>query len=351
METDLKEIGGQFIQSVSVAKQGENQTDIWIDLYAQPDYQTEIIDEETTRIRFSEPKYEHITYSYDERGGIALDLPDGLVAEDIIENSIINDQYEEKQWSITFKGNYMDWFSPKRVDINDSAVDYIAFSLNEDGNTEMLIQGKHIYVYKLIEKNGSIHIELYKPKEVYNQVIVIDPGHGGSKPGANVDNYYEKDINLQVVLKLKSILDEGNTYKVYYTRLSDKHVSLEDRAEFANDLDADFFLSIHSNSFTQLRTGAVSLYYDDKDNKDAFSSYELAKVIHNKYVESSGFVHKNITYRDDVYVLKYTKMPATLLELGYMTNPEDLSMLTDEGHQWQMAQAIYNGIIEVLNHL
>ena len=128
-------------------------------------------------------------------------------------------------------------------------------------STEVLIMLDNVYVHLLQEDENYYYIDLKNPRDVYDKILVIDAGHGGKDAGAlsKNENYYEKDINLDILLYLKEMLDQENI-KVYYTRLSDDKVYLRPRVELANAVDCDFFISIHCNASTSSRPNGTENY-------------------------------------------------------------------------------------------
>lgn len=174
--------------------------------------------------------------------------------------------------------------------------------------------------------------------------IVIDPGHGGDDPGATgASGRYEKDFTLSVSKKIVRLLEQEPKIQVFMTREDDRTLSTADRfrPNFANDLQADLYLSVHGNTFESPSvSGIETFYYHDE-------SLSLAETVHAKLAAASGFEDRGVK-REDYYVLKETNMPAILMELGYLTNPqEEETMWTDE-FQESVASAIVEGIKEYL---
>lgn len=214
-------------------------------------------------------------------------------------------------------------------------------------STEVLIMLDNVYVHLLQEDENYYYIDLKNPRDVYDKILVIDAGHGGKDAGAlsKNENYYEKDINLDILLYLKEMLDQENI-KVYYTRLSDDKVYLRPRVELANAVDCDFFISIHCNASTSSRpNGTEILYYDTefkgikaKDLAQIFSA-EIGKVIP---ITNRGLVQKQ---DNEIFILKNALVPAVLIEVGYMTNNNDMAYLSKEENRKTAAEGIYNGIM------
>ena len=176
--------------------------------------------------------------------------------------------------------------------------------------------------------------------------IMIDPGHGGWDPGAVYYGVYEKDINLQVAMKLKKMLEESGI-KVYMTRTSDKYVNLYDRAEMANKLGVDLYVSIHHNASTnKYASGIMTLFYPSTIIKSSLSGQNLAEIIQDSLLNILKKNDLGEIPRKNLVVLRETKMPAVIAELGFMTNYQELLLLKQDKYQEKETLALYNGIIK-----
>lgn len=173
-------------------------------------------------------------------------------------------------------------------------------------------------------------------------VVVLDAGHGGNDPGATVGETYEKDINLAVALLVQGQLTEQENIVVKMTRTEDIFMSLSDRATYANDENADLFVSIHANALENNEdySGIFSFYHPDKR-----SSKKSARIIQEAVSNETDAINRGV--RGENYaVLRETKMPAVLVETGFMTCPEELALLLDSNYQKQLAKGIAKGILE-----
>lgn len=172
--------------------------------------------------------------------------------------------------------------------------------------------------------------------------IMLDAGHGGRDPGAVYNGRQEKDDALALVLAVGQIL-EDHGLDVEYTRTTDIYESPYEKAMEANESGADFFVSIHRNSNPTPNTasGVETLVYDKSGVK-----YEMAKAI-NQNLETLGFRNLGVKERPNLVVLKRTKMPALLVEAGFINSDTDNELLDDNFNA--VAQAIADGIMEPLN--
>lgn len=171
--------------------------------------------------------------------------------------------------------------------------------------------------------------------------IVIDAGHGGSDPGAVYEGRKEKDDTLRLALAVGKILEE-NGQNVIYTRTTDVYQTPFQKATIGNEAGADFFVSIHRNSspIPGQYSGVQTLVYERGG-----ISEEMAENI-NRELEEVGFQNLGIQERPGLVVLRRTKMPAVLVEAGFINSGED-NRIFDENFE-EMAQAISDGILQTI---
>lgn len=169
--------------------------------------------------------------------------------------------------------------------------------------------------------------------------IALDAGHGGSDPGAVYKGRQEKDDTLDLTLAVGDILKK-NGIDVYYTRTTDEYETPFKKATDANNSGADLFVSIHRNSSENPNqySGVETLVYSDTGLKA-----EVARNINNQ-LEDAGFKNLGVDERKNLVVLKRTKMPAVLVEAGFINNDKDNYLFDEEFDS--IAQAIADGILE-----
>lgn len=220
-------------------------------------------------------------------------------------------------------------------------------------STEILIELDDVYAYTIYEDNNYFFIDLRKPSEVYDKILVIDPGHGGKDAGALSKNemYYEKNVNLGIVMALKELLDKENI-KVYYTRTADDTVFLRPRVTLANAVNCDYFISIHCNSNeVSSPNGTEVLYYDTNINN--VSSEALAKLFSEEIGKTVELSNRGTVQRHqkDIFIMDKAEVPMILIEMGYLSNTKDLNYLIDQENQKKIAHGIYNGIMKAFEEL
>ncbi|MGI6680732.1 MAG: N-acetylmuramoyl-L-alanine amidase [Bdellovibrionota bacterium] len=222
-----------------------------------------------------------------------------------------------------------------------------------------------------------------------NYVIVIDPGHGGEEVGAkNAAGLLEKDITLDIALKLEKILKRNTGFNVFLTRSTDKFLSLGERTEFANEKEADLFLSLHVNASVKRDAYGIETYY--LDNTDDKSSRKLAErenksltfgngdiddlqfmisdliqsgkqeesIVFANHVQSELIRHLNKKWRGikdlgvkkaPFYILVGAHMPCVLTEILFIDNYQDAKKLANERFRHDVAHALYVAILKYFN--
>jgi len=208
---------------------------------------------------------------------------------------------------------------------------------------------------------------------------MLDPGHGGKMPGAVVNGVLEKDINLRLAKILGKTLEEQG-FKVLYTRTTDKHVPLEKRTAMANAKDVDLFISLHCNANENTRVRGLEIY-----NLNLATSEDAAEVaarensvsqkkisdleviltdlmLKSKIRESTNLAEDVLseaeqygkqfyelkrceTRQAPFYVLMGAKMPAIIVEAGYLTNPTDRRRLKNYAYLKRLSWGITQGVL------
>ena len=188
-----------------------------------------------------------------------------------------------------------------------------------------------------------------------DKVILIDPGHGGIDGGAqSKTGSIEKDINLQIALKLRDKLEESG-YKVYMTRDEDeglyqkgntvkekKREDLNRRVEMKKETECDIFVSIHQNMFPQSKCYGAQVWYASNDN-----SYNLATIVQDSIKESVKDNNKRVAKpAAEAYLILRDKYEGAsiLVECGFLSNPDEEVKLKSDEHQNLIVEGISGGI-------
>jgi N-acetylmuramoyl-L-alanine amidase len=173
---------------------------------------------------------------------------------------------------------------------------------------------------------------------------VLDAGHGGDDPGAQAGGYKEKDLNLDIVFRIKQALEEAGA-RVILTRADDYYIKLPARPSVADNNGADFFISIHCNACAGGALTGIETYY----HAGQCSSQTLACAVHNRIIQRTSMKDRGAKvdtklYASGLAVLRNANVPAILVECGFIDNPKDRARLIDYDFHSKLAQAIVEGL-------
>ena len=227
----------------------------------------------------------------------------------------------------------------------------------------------HGYIVDASGKNigfGATSADVVAPKkigsasrgnyDVLNKVVYLDAGHGGYDPGASYFGISEKSLTLAIQSRVKDKL-EAEGYQVVTTRTSDTYVDLTDRSRAANASESDIFVSIHINASGSSAAQGIETYYYQPyaeypsrinatyhANPTRLSmSDTLANAIQSSLINATGAQNQGVK-RQTFAVLRETTSPAVLLELGFLSNPQEAARLNTSAYQETLANAIVAGI-------
>src|SRR5699024_10685266 len=187
------------------------------------------------------------------------------------------------------------------------------------------------------------------------KVVVNDAGHGGHDPGAQSGGVREKDLNLTVSKKVENLLKNNNYYTVM-TRRSDIFLELSERASIANNIKADIFVSIYTNSFNGLTSGIETFSYDQKGKpKNPILSNNANRLLRSSALSSSiqntlasslnlNKIENRGAKKANFHVLRETHVPAVLVEIGFVDHAAERKKLVNDAYQNKLSTAIVNGI-------
>ncbi|MEQ8188160.1 MAG: N-acetylmuramoyl-L-alanine amidase [Candidatus Eremiobacterota bacterium] len=235
----------------------------------------------------------------------------------------------------------------------------LVFNLKK--NVEVTLQAgektNELYIFIMKEEKEISDLSLNGGGSFGNpgsdKTIVIDPGHGGRDCGAinKSAGIMEKDLNLDISLKLQSLLVKAG-FNAILTRTEDRDVTwdgspdrmeLDARADVGNNLQADVFLSIHNDSSNNKNlNGTCTYYYKDID-------YNLACKIQENLVLNLNIANRGLK-KANFYVLKHTKMPAVLIEVAFMSNRQNAMLLADPEFRNKAAEGICQGLMEYFQY-
>lgn len=189
-----------------------------------------------------------------------------------------------------------------------------------------------------------------------NISVILDPGHGGHDNGASFGSVYEKDIVLNIALKVGEILEENNI-DVIYTRSEDLSLGddekedLKSRVKISNSTNAEYFISLHINDYDTYSYGYEVIYgFEVWTNYNNYSSLNLGRSIENS-LDDLNYTEKRpmLDGSEDLYIIRENSIPSVLIEFGFMNSYNDRNYFSNEYNQELLAEAVAKAIIECVN--
>ena len=261
----------------------------------------------------------------------------------------------------------------------------------ERNGTELLISTSEPCVCRVARDGPAVVVKLTPRKQRRIRTIVIDPGHGGKDPGALGRRLKEKDVNLDIAVRLRKRLQQSSRAEIKLTRERDEYVSLAGRAHQANAEQADLFISIHCNAAPDAPAGqGFETYFlsaartdweravmsrenaaldfpvpdTNKTRAEAVSSI-LRDLAQNEFLKESEVLAGNLqatastwlrgkdrgVKQADFAVLRTAYMPAVLVECGFLTNPAEEKLLGASDYRERIATALATGIMQFVTHV
>ena len=284
--------------------------------------------------------------------GIAYDSADGALyleksSDFYIEDIRMNDRYLDGYFEVRLPGSFERDYGYGTLHIGAEDIQTLQISTS-GGETRIRFNQNRISAYEVDENEDYYIIYIKNPKDVYDKVLLLDAGHGGSDPGAVANGLREKDLNLNMVLLIQEHL-AGTGIQVYLTRDDDSRPENIKRAATANEI-ADFMVSIHMNATTNaVANGTETLYVGNETSSAKLTSKKAAEVIQSHLIQAINRTNRGIKERPDLIILNSTTVPTVLVEVCFLTNPGDALMIADEKNQEIAAKAIADAIIELMD--
>jgi N-acetylmuramoyl-L-alanine amidase len=192
---------------------------------------------------------------------------------------------------------------------------------------------------------------------VSGKTIVIDAGHGKPDEGAESSRgTTEAETNLKIALKLQNLLeqsgcsviltrsDENAIYDIDSKTLRQKKISdIHNRVKIGNESSADIFVSIHLNKIPQQQYDGWQTFYNSKNAEGQKLAVSIQKNLNDAIQKENKRVAKSI---ENIYIVKHVEIPTTIVECGFLSNPDEEKLLLEDEYQNKLAWGIYNGIID-----
>ncbi len=333
-----------IITSVRFSQYNETTVRVVLDLSEKADYK---IYERSSEIQIAvkQPTYKNISYK--------LNTANAQITLTNVRKSDLSCSQNKNQNSYTIKYAEDDFESGEgELTPEDAFVKEISIS-----SKKIVIYDNGDMVYTIRQSGDNVVITIKKEEKIEEnekRVILIDAGHGGNDPGACNGSAQEKVFNLNIALYLYDLLSEREDIEVFLSRDDDQYLDREDRLAVANKIQPDFIVSVHNNSLeNKSYTGTMVLYYNNPTESQYgdITSKECAQIVVNKLVEALDTVNRGVVSREDLHILSKTPCPSILCEICFVSNDAELERLKTKAFQKSAAEAIYEGVLEILEEM
>jgi len=296
-----------------------------------------------TFIRFLPPTFRNVTIDR-ENNNLFLHM-EGLHAVHVHD-------YRENRNVFTLNGDFSGHFGHGMIPFFGDYVDFIEIS-HSGGVTQFILHdSSHISSARFVNAyGGGFAIQSIHPRDLYDFVVFLDPGHGGTDPGAIHFGTVEANYVLDISNRVYTMINNHPNLRAFATRTTDVFVPLVERAEMANDV-ADLFISIHVNGFYRQSVSGTETYYIPRDDEDNWSitRNRVANIFHQNMVNALGLLDRGVR-QSNLSVLRNTTMPSILLEPGFISNTNDHAVLTSQAGQDAYIMVIYNSMMQVISEM
>lgn len=265
-----------------------------------------------------------------------------------IQDVVHHDDYRNNSYQIVLPGDFTATYGAGTGTVGDSWLASLSIESTTDGNTALTLHTNRILGVTVSQAEDTLTVKLRDPRELYDKVVMLDAGHGGSDPGAIPNGLIEKDLNLDIIKRVYNRLEQDGIVKAYAVRLDDTRVDNAQRAYMANQA-ADLFVSVHQNSNDSAKPNGTEVLYNPhaSESEGRLTSIAAAQLLQKKLIVAMGTNDRGIKERPGLIVLNRTTVPAVLIETCFISNQQDGNKIKSEAFRQTVADAICEGIYEL----
>lgn len=260
----------------------------------------------------------------------------------------IENNYIDRMITITIKHMNADFYQKNNMQGKLQGIHWIQAASGK-GEVVIVLKMDHVYEYEAYLENQKLCMSFERSKDVYDKIVIIDAGHGGVDNGVTTSKIVEKSLVLDVVTRIKTLLSDRGVM-VYYTRLREKDMPAEKRAELANDIGDCYVVSIHLSDDERFDYG-ITTYYNETYYIPELTNAQFADIMERNTAKAvsnraNGIFPYVADESGEDEVLALLTVPAARVELGYPSNAKEAQLLEREDYIEDLAKGIVSGIIE-----
>ncbi len=271
-----------------------------------------------------------------------IPLPEAVRADDIV----IENRYAEHKLHLLVKGEYDNFYETHALSGNYAHIEEGVY-WKEQGGVNLLLTLDRLLETEYVFSTGMLRLRLVEPRLTAQKTVVIDASHGGSDTGDEAHGIREKDVTLAVAEQVRKQFEKTDI-RVILTRTDDSFLATKTRIMLANDLKADFFVSIEvATNPENEKVNGMQAFYNGTYFIPNVGGVELADLLEKGTSASTGAkVNGIFAASDDKPVLKSTEVPAAVLEIGYISNAGEAQKLADPDYITRVAEGVAHAILD-----
>lgn len=278
----------------------------------------------------------------DAENCIRIPLQKGTKAENIV----MENRYMERELWIYLQDANADFYEENEISGNLTPVKDGYCEVNQR-SVILKLKMDGVLEYRSTMENDTLVIAYYQPRELYEQIVVVDPMGGGDAYGIVVDGLAEKTVALQVAKQLQKQSEQENI-RIYYTRLEDAAVSREDRLALIEAVDADLFIGIKAcQDIEHTEYYGICGFYNEEYFIPGFGNVQLADILTRNVTVSASNRAVGLIPAEENSILQDIKIPAAEICVGYLSNEKERALLSQEEYQKKLAEGLANAVLEV----
>jgi len=268
----------------------------------------------------------------------------------LMAEAVHNNFYHVNRYEIALGVDASQLLASGTMNIGNSLLNSIDVAHGEQG-TRLVFNGRQILSLDISEGDSHYIIRVMCPRQRYGRIVIIDPGHGGERPGAVYDDVRAADLNLAITRKLLQLIEADGYIKAYTTRNSDTTVHWSYRYGMSNQI-GDLMITIHHNAAYNLEIHGAEAFYltDAHDEGRSLSNQEFANIVQRNLVAHTNRFDRGIRSGEFI-VLRNTEAPSTLVEIGFMSHAAEFETLINPEYQWRAARGLYQALLEAFEYM
>lgn len=267
------------------------------------------------------------------------------------ENVTIENDYMDKEIWIAIDGADKYFYTENVIAGNLSFVESAIYE-RRDGVIQMRFRLDGVYECKSILEENKLYIELVKPKELYEKIVVVDPWYGENGGKTAESNSKEQEITLDIAKRIEEKMKASDFVKVYYTRMDEKAPSTEECMNIIAETEADLYIGITLNTDSDTSVYGVETVYNGTYFIPSLGSVQLADIlVRNVTKQVSGRANGLTQAREEDIIVQKAKVPAAVLKAGYLSNEKEAELLNSEEYRDRIAEGISAAIQEACEML